>query len=173
MCVFTGQQAGFLGGPLLTLVKAIATVKAAALYSEQLGRPVVPIFWIAGDDHDFEEANHTWVLDRKGEPCKIAYTTSPEKEISTASIHLSDQDELSRAIELLKECLGETDFTPELFAMVDRCYTSEDTLSTAFGKFMAALMRDTGLVMFCPNDDEVKLHATPFFETIISRHDDL
>ncbi len=173
VCVFTGQQAGFLGGPLLTLVKAIATVKAAALYSEQLGRPVVPIFWIAGDDHDFEEANHTWVLDRKGEPCKIAYTTSPEKEISTASIHLSDQAELSRAIELLKECLGETDFTPELYALVDRCYTSEDTLSTAFGKFMAALMRDTGLVMFCPNDDEVKLHATPFFETIISRQDDL
>ena len=84
VCVFAGQQAGLYGGPLLTLVKALGVVKAAVLYEEQLGRPIIPMFWIAGDDHDFDEANHTFVLTRQGELCKNTYQTRPEQELPTA-----------------------------------------------------------------------------------------
>lgn len=77
VCVFAGQQAGLFGGPLLVMYKALALVKAAHAYAKELNRPVIPIFWIAGDDHDFEEVNHTYVLNRSGEVVRVAYETPP------------------------------------------------------------------------------------------------
>ncbi len=52
--VVTGQQPGLLGGPLLTLVKAVAAV-AWAEALEAAGQPAVAIFWMATEDHDFAE----------------------------------------------------------------------------------------------------------------------
>lgn len=53
--IVTGQQPGFLGGPLYTLYKAATCVAAAAARSEA-GRPTVPLFWSGDDDDDLREA---------------------------------------------------------------------------------------------------------------------
>jgi bacillithiol biosynthesis cysteine-adding enzyme BshC len=173
VCLFAGQQAGFLGGPMFTMIKAVAVVKAAEACTEQLGRPVIPMFWIAGDDHDFEEANHAWLLNRNTEPCRIAYATAPLSEDSVADIRLADAEELARANESLRACLGETDFTPALYELIERAYTPEDTLVTAFGKLVASLLEERGLVLFCPGDAEVKRHAAGFFKAILDRQEAL
>lgn len=173
VCVFSGQQAGFFGGPMYTIIKAVATVKAARLYREKLGRPVVPVFWIAGDDHDFEEVNHVTVLDRAGEPVTITYGTPPEHEVSTAEIQFSDAEELARAKEALKAALGDTDFTPELYDLIERAYTPHDSMCSAFGKLMAGLTANMGLVLFCPGDPEVKRLAAPFFKQIVRQQDQM
>ncbi|MCB2229321.1 bacillithiol biosynthesis cysteine-adding enzyme BshC [bacterium] len=173
VCVFSGQQAGFFGGPMYTIIKAVATVKAARRYREKLGRPVVPVFWIAGDDHDFEEVNHVTVLDRAGEPVTITYGTPPEHEVSTAEIQFSDAEELARAKEALKAALGDTDFTPELYDLIERAYTPHDSMCSAFGKLMAGLTANTGLVLFCPGDPEVKRLAAPFFKRIVRQQDQM
>jgi len=173
VCVLTGQQAGFLGGPLFSVVKMLGIVKSARLYEKKLNRPVIPIFWIAGDDHDFEEVNHLFILNRQSEPCEISYTTLPEIELPTAEIFFSDKNELEGALNLARECLGESDFTQELFRLIEHSYTSDDTFVTAFGKFMAGLMGDFGLVMFSPGDLEVKRHAIGFFEQILDKQESL
>ncbi len=173
VCLFAGQQAGLFGGPMFTIIKAVAVVKAAALYEKQLGRPVVPMFWVAGDDHDFEEVNHMFVLDRETEIQKISYATPPPQEDSVADVQFADADELERAKSQLKEILGETDFTPALYELLDASYTSKDTFATAFGKFMTGLMKGTGLVLFCPGFEEVKKLAVPFFKTIIDKQEEL
>ncbi len=173
VCVFAGQQAGLFGGPLLTLVKALSIVKTARRYSEQLNRPIVPMFWISGDDHDLEEADHTFVLTRQGEICKNSYQTAPAAEIPTSEIRLNDPDELDRAIGYLRECLGESDFTDDLYELISRSFTTDDTLVTAFGKFMAALTGDLGLVLFSPGDVEAKRLAAPFFRAIIEKRNEV
>jgi len=173
VCVFAGQQAGFFGGPMYTIMKALAIVKAARLYSEQLDRPVLPIFWIAGDDHDFEEVNHTTVLDRSGELVRVAYEPPPPKAIPTAEITFSDADALQEAKDELKAALGETDFTPDLYDLIDRSYTPNDTMASAFGKLIAGLTKDLGLIQFCPGDPEVKNVARPFFKKIIANQVEL
>ena len=61
--VTTGQQPGLFGGPLYSLYKALTAVRLAADLEELLARPVMPLFWVASDDHDWEEANHTFVVD--------------------------------------------------------------------------------------------------------------
>ncbi len=53
--VVTGQQPGFLGGPLYTLYKAAAAV-AYAKARTAAGRPTVPLFWFGDDDDDLREA---------------------------------------------------------------------------------------------------------------------
>ncbi|HXY40916.1 MAG TPA: bacillithiol biosynthesis BshC, partial [Vicinamibacteria bacterium] len=63
VAVVTGQQAGLFGGPLFVLLKAIATVEVARLLQEEWRRPVVPVFWVASDDHDFAVVRSIGVLD--------------------------------------------------------------------------------------------------------------
>ena len=173
VCVFSGQQAGLFSGPFLVVLKALAIAKAAALYEKQLSRPVVPIFWIAGDDHDFDEANHTYVLNREGEPTLISYQTRPDLDVPTSQIEFSDEVELHRVKQLLKDTLGTTDFTTELYDLIERAYTIEDTFVTAFGKFMAALTRKLGVVYFSPGDDDAKKLAAPMFRAILEKQDAL
>ncbi len=169
LCVFAGQQAVLFGGPLLITIKALAIVKAARQYSEELNRQVIPIFWIAGDDHDFEEVNHTYVFNRDMEPVRVAYESPPDLELPTSEITFSDREALNRAKEQLREALGDTDFTPELYDLIDSCHTPEDTFVSAFGKLMASLTKDTGLVFFSPGDPDAKRLAAPFFESIIDK----
>ncbi|MDX9858662.1 MAG: bacillithiol biosynthesis cysteine-adding enzyme BshC [candidate division Zixibacteria bacterium] len=171
VCVFAGQQAGLFGGPMYTIIKAIAIVKAARLYERQLGRPVIPVFWIAGDDHDFAEVNHFTVLDRAGEPATISYSANPPEEVSTADIRFSDSMELERCHADLRKALGDTDFTPEMYALLEHAYTDRDTFCSAFGKLMASLTKDMGLVLFCPGDAAVKQLAVPFFKQIVMLQD--
>lgn len=167
LCVFSGQQAILLGGPLLVVYKALGAIKAAKLYSRQLRRPVIPVFWIAGDDHDFEEANHSWLLDRQNEPVKVAYDSPPELEVPTGDITFADIERLKAVKNQVQETLGETDFTEGLYAMIDRAYSPDDNFVSAFGKLMTELLGEHGLVLFSPSDPAVKRLARPFYRQIV------
>jgi len=56
--VTTGQQPGLYGGPLYSIHKALTAVRLAEALEARLGKPVLPVFWVASDDHDWAEANH-------------------------------------------------------------------------------------------------------------------
>lgn len=58
LCVVTGQQAGFLGGPCLTAYKILHAIRLAKALALTLKRPVVPVFWLASEDHDLDEIRH-------------------------------------------------------------------------------------------------------------------
>ena len=63
LVVIGGQQAGLFGGPLYTVHKALTILSLARRCEEQLGRPVIPVFWIASEDSDIAEVDHAHVLD--------------------------------------------------------------------------------------------------------------
>ncbi len=173
VCVFAGQQAGLFGGPMMTLIKALAIVKLAASYTAELNRPVIPVFWIAGDDHDFAEANHTWLLNREAEPTRIAYDAIPQIALPMGETRFAGEDALNTAKNAFKNCLGQTDFTAELYHLVDQTYTTGDTLVSAFGKLMAHLTADYGLVLFNPTDPAAKSLAAPFFKQVLAKQDEV
>ena len=56
LVVTTGQQPALFTGPLYTIHKALSAKALADLLEARWQRPVVPLFWLAGDDHDFAEA---------------------------------------------------------------------------------------------------------------------
>ena len=73
LCVIGGQQAGFLGGPLFAAYKILSVLRAASWLANRLGAPVVPIFWLATEDHDFTEINRVRFLDRSGDLRTISF----------------------------------------------------------------------------------------------------
>lgn len=52
--IVAGQQAGFAGGPGYTIAKLASIIRLAEELSSR-GRDTIPIFWVATEDHDFDE----------------------------------------------------------------------------------------------------------------------
>lgn len=61
LVVTTGQQPGLLGGPLYTLHKTVGVIALARWLQQTTGVRVVPVFWIASEDHDWAEVNQAWL----------------------------------------------------------------------------------------------------------------
>ncbi|MBI3819289.1 MAG: bacillithiol biosynthesis BshC [Planctomycetes bacterium] len=69
--VITGQQPGFLGGPIYTFLKAAHAIVLAKAVESQSGNPVVPFFWNHSDDHDLDETRGIAYIDGSGEPLRL------------------------------------------------------------------------------------------------------
>jgi hypothetical protein len=65
VAIVTGQQPALGGGPLYTLVKAAHAIAIAEALTGR-GRPAVPVFWCASEDHDLGEAGHADLVLRSG-----------------------------------------------------------------------------------------------------------
>jgi len=60
--VTTGHQLCLLGGPAYFFYKILSTIKLAQQLQPLVpNRKIVPVFWMASEDHDWEEINHTYV----------------------------------------------------------------------------------------------------------------
>lgn len=75
-CVVGGQQAGFLGGPAYVAYKIDCTIQLAKRMSDELGVHVVPVFWLASEDHDFGEVNHAHYVQADGEIGRVSFDWS-------------------------------------------------------------------------------------------------
>jgi uncharacterized protein YllA (UPF0747 family) len=64
-CVVSGQQAGLLLGPAYTTYKLFTVINAARVLEAELKVPVVPVFWVESEDHDWEEVNRFFWGDRR------------------------------------------------------------------------------------------------------------
>jgi len=64
-CVISGQQAGLLLGPAYTTYKLFTVINAARVLESELGVPVVPVFWVESEDHDWAEVNRFFWKDRR------------------------------------------------------------------------------------------------------------
>lgn len=104
LCVVAGQQVGFLGGPAYTTYKIIHAIRLAEQLSEELGAPVVPIFWLASEDHDLTEINHIHYVQPDGEIGRIAF---PWEDEGRPIADLPVTDEVRRAYAAYFDALGE------------------------------------------------------------------
>ena len=77
VAVVTGQQAGLFGGPVFTLLKALTAVRVADRVSREHGVPAVSVFWVDGEDHDWDEVAGCSVLDAGYERRTITLPAPP------------------------------------------------------------------------------------------------
>lgn len=63
--VIAGQQAGLFMSPSYIMHKIISIIIVKNDIKNQFNYDAVPVFWIAGEDHDFEEVNHTFVYSKQ------------------------------------------------------------------------------------------------------------
>jgi len=164
--VTTGQQPGLFTGPLYTLYKALTAVRLASELQEELDRPVVPLFWIASEDHDWEEAHHTWVVGVDNELHRVAV---PEVEgAGTEALrHVALGEAGRQAVEALRELLPPTEFVDDLLATLESAYDTDATLPTGFEACMAALLEPFGVLFVSAHDPVLKARSRPVLRSAI------
>ena len=85
-CIITGQQAGLLGGPVYTAYKIATAVRLAQQAAERTGRRCVPVFWLASEDHDIGEANHTFGTKPDGEIGRVSFRAAGGPRAAPAAV---------------------------------------------------------------------------------------
>jgi bacillithiol biosynthesis cysteine-adding enzyme BshC len=160
--VITGQQAGLFGGPLFTLLKALTAMKLAEQVSRDHGVPVVPVFWIDAEDHDWPEVSGSTVLDSNLAPRTITLKDLPGAgELPISRLTLDGQVE--EAIAALGAALPASEFTPSVLEAIAAAYRPGRGMAEAFGRFVESVLGPRGLVVYDSSDPAAKPLAAHVF----------
>lgn len=164
VAVVTGQQAGLFGGPLFTLLKAVTCLGLADRASRDHGVPVVPVFWIDAEDHDWEEIAACDVLDAELRLQRVQ-TTPPAGAGERPVAALTYPGDLQAAVEALEAVLPPTEFTPALVEGLRAAYSPGRRVTEAFGRWLDAVLGPHGLVVYDAADPAFKPLVSSVFRT--------
>src|SRR5438309_9396880 len=148
LVVTTGQQPGLFTGPLYTVYKALSAIALAKRLERERGVPVIPVFWVAGDDHDFAEANHAWILNGGGDPSRILLRERPAEAPQLPLWRELCGDGVRTALDELRSRTPETEFKGAVIDWLAAAYRPEASLSDAFASALHALLSDRGPAVF-------------------------
>lgn len=168
LVVVGGQQAGLFTGPLLVIYKAITIIQAAKHASEKLNRPVVPVFWIAGEDHDIDEVNHTYVQ-AQSEAVKIKLT--PREGEAKTSISRLTVEHWEEALQQLEESLMDTEFKTPIMDELTLFADQSATLSDFFARIMASLFGRYGLILLDSDDPGMRKLEGAMFQQLLEKNE--
>jgi uncharacterized protein YllA (UPF0747 family) len=169
LAVTTGQQPGLFTGPLFTIHKALSCLALAERLERERGLPVVPVFWVAGDDHDFREANHTAFIDRAGDAVRLVLR---ERSADAPQWPLSREPcgpEIAAAIGRLREETPESSFKEEALAWLEASYRPDRSLADACAEALNALLGPRGLAVFRAYAAPAKAVAAPTILAALER----
>lgn len=169
LAIVTGQQLGVLGGPLYTVFKILGSIHLARHMEKKLKRPVVPVFWLADEDHDYEEVQSLSIINRDD----TETFSLPDKSGNLPPVaEMELPEELESLKKEVKESLYDTDFSGELWEILDHAFRSGKRFDYAFGDFIARLFSPHGLVLAGSNHPAVKEHTKECMVEAISSADD-
>ncbi len=156
----TGQQPGLFGGPLYSIYKGLSAVAWARTAEEVLQRPVLPLFWVASEDHDWDEAGVVRVLDTENE-LRSVEVELPAEERSRPIFRVVLEDEMEAARERFLSLHPETDFSPEVNTLLGEAFRSGRTLDQGFVHFLRGLLAPHGIEFVCAHEPELKQRSLP------------
>ena len=171
IAVVSGQQAGFFGGPLYTIYKALSAVKLADCLTQR-GVKAVPVFWIASEDHDFDEVATAQFINRD---CALA-DVAISKEIHPEGLpvgRVTLDESITSSVETLLRSLPQSEFIDELRSLLSDSYQPRRTFSDAFARMMAYLTSARGLILLDPLDPDLKKLAAPVYAQAARRAPEL
>jgi bacillithiol biosynthesis cysteine-adding enzyme BshC len=160
--VITGQQAGLFGGPLFTLLKALTAMRLAAQVEQTHGVPVVPVFWIDAEDHDWAEVSGCTVLDQELAPRTIRLPDPPGAGDRPVARLVLD-DTVDAAIQSLESILPDAGFRTEIISGLRRAYRPGRGMAEAFGCWLETVLGRHGLVVYDSSDPAAKPLARDIF----------
>ncbi|HUJ51861.1 MAG TPA: bacillithiol biosynthesis cysteine-adding enzyme BshC [Bryobacteraceae bacterium] len=167
VAVVTGQQVGLFSGPAYTIYKALTAARLAAQLTDQ-GIPAVPIFWLATEDHDFAEVNHSFVFGADHRPAELSVhgVDAPEHPVGAISI-------AAPPIDGLREALSPFPYGDTVVRMAAEAYQPGATFGAAFQALLERLLAKFGLLFIDPLDEAVRRMAAPILRTALGEGDRL
>ncbi len=158
--ITTGHQLNLFTGPLYFLYKIISVINLSKdLKKKYPKNHFVPVYWMATEDHDFDEINY---FNFKGK--KIVW----ERE-SGGAVGEFTTDGLDSVLEILKGEFGTTDHAKFLLDLFEEAYVKHDNLADATRYLGNALFKNDGLVIVDGNDKELKKAFIPFAEKELTK----
>ncbi|HET9294874.1 MAG TPA: bacillithiol biosynthesis cysteine-adding enzyme BshC [Gemmatimonadales bacterium] len=168
LAVTTGQQPGLFTGPLYTIHKALSAAALARQLEARWRRPVVPVFWLAGDDHDFHEANHASWLRVDGTLRTHVLRERPADAPLTPMSRELLGPEIGAALDALAEDLPPSAHRDETLAWLARHYRAERPVAAAFGGALAEVLAPFGILCVDSAHPAVKRAAAPVITRALS-----
>jgi bacillithiol biosynthesis cysteine-adding enzyme BshC len=164
--VLTGQQVGLFGGTLLVPLKA-ATALGHARNATAKGHPHAAIFWMASEDHDFDEINHVSFPAGRGLE-KLEYTRQNENGTTPPVGRVVLTDEIAELTAKATELLGASEAADALIAG----YQPGRTLAQAFADFYSRIFAAQGLLVLDASSHEMHRLGAPVLRAAIERVDE-
>ncbi|HWI52703.1 MAG TPA: bacillithiol biosynthesis cysteine-adding enzyme BshC [Symbiobacteriaceae bacterium] len=180
LAVVTGQQSGIFTGPAYSIYKAMTAIHLARQQSERLGVPVVPVFWVAGEDHDWQEIASVLVPAGDG-TVRVALTESFEGDKRSVGLAPTPPSLFNGVMDEFLALLPETEFKAAVAERVRNAAAEgpaldptvtwgKPTLADWFARLIAWLFAGTGLVICNSADPALRRLEASFFAKVVERH---
>jgi bacillithiol synthase len=166
--VIGGQQAGLLTGPLYSIHKITSIIQLAKKYEQELGVEVVPVFWIAGEDHDIQEINHIHVKANDRVKKKIFYQ---REEKTIASQTVLNEEQCRKWIDEVVKTYGETTYTKDVRTLLYDALHASTTYVDFFAHLILHLFKKEGLVLVDSGAEELRKIEAPYFSKMVRQHE--
>lgn len=152
--ITTGHQLGLATGPLFFIYKIIHTIKMAnELNSLWKDTSVVPIFWMASEDHDFEEINH-FHLFRKN----LSWESKENGAVGRMKL-----ESITDLLAEVKEILGNAPHAESIMNWL-QAYEQEENLASATRRLTHELFGKYGLLILDADDHRLKKQFAPIIK---------
>jgi bacillithiol biosynthesis cysteine-adding enzyme BshC len=164
--VMTGQQVGLFSGPAYTIYKALHAARLAEWLNAN-GIPAVAAFWLATEDHDFAEVNHTWVYGADHRPVKL------EMARVTSGQPVGEVDLQAPPVARLREAMGGLPYATDVAALVEEAYQPGTRMGRAFGELLKKLLTGFDIPVVDPMLPAFRKLAAPTLREAVERAPEL
>lgn len=159
--ITTGHQLNLFTGPVYFFYKILQVIKCCRVMNEKYpDLNFVPVFWMATEDHDFEEINHFYYQNQK---------FSWDRKAGGAVGRL-DLTGIKEVFEQFFNILPDSSNASELKDLVKNSYFKSKNLTEASQRLVQELFGKFGLLMIDGDDKELKKLMIPAFEEDLFQH---
>ena len=160
--ITTGHQLNIFTGPLYFIFKIVTAIKLASDLKKQFPeKDFVPVYWMATEDHDFEEINHTYIGGKK---------VSWNKDARGATGRLKTGD-IENALKDFTGILGISENAVNLSNIIEKAYTTHSNLSDATRFLVHNLFGQYGLLIIDADHPQFKKQFSDYIaRDIISQN---
>lgn len=153
--IVTGHQLNLFTGPLYFLYKIVSTINLTKKLKKQFPKSnFVPVYWMATEDHDFDEINYFNVSNSK-----IQW----QKEVSGAVGRLKLED-FESVVENFETQLNGSINSTYLVELIKKSYLNHSNLTDATKYLVNELFGDYGLVIIDGDDKALKNEFKPIIK---------
>lgn len=158
--VTTGHQLNILTGPLYFVYKIASAIHLARRLQERYPeKSFVPVFWMASEDHDFEEISFVNLYGGR-----IQWQHNPGGAVGRMAPH-----GMGKVLDELEQHLGDAPYAPELLQIFRQAYHEHDNLAQATRYLAHTLFGSEGLVVIGGDDPALKKEMIPYFEEELTK----
>jgi len=145
--ITTGHQLNLLTGPLYFIYKIISTINLSETLKKNYPEfDFVPIYWMASEDHDFDEINNFYF-----QGSKFKWSSNQTGVVGEFKL-----DSINDVLIEFEKCVSDFSYGAEIIKIFRDCYLNSNNLSNATRKLVNILFAKHGLIIIDANNKNLK-----------------